>query len=162
MSNLVLFLDVDGVLHPLTREPGQLYRSVPLLEEVLRGYPDIEVVISSDRRIHESLDELRKRFSPDIRPRIIDVNPFADNFTELEDSMFPADLFRHPRQKECLAWLADHRPGGRTWWVAIDDTVDHFHPMQTNIYWVDGTRGLEVSELKQLKDFLALQCSGSP
>jgi len=156
MSGLTLFLDIDGVLHPLRREPGLLYRSVPILEEALRAHPQIEVVISSDRRIHESLGELRKPFSLDIRSRIIDVNPFADDFTELEESMFPADLLNHPRQMECLTWLEDHRPGSR--WVAIDDTFDHFHPLQANIYFVDGTRGLEVSDLKQFRDFLALYC----
>lgn len=157
MSGLTLFLDIDGVLHPLRREPGLLYRSVPILEEALRAHPQIEVVISSDRRIHESLQELRKPFSLDIRSRIIDVNPFADDFTELEESMFPADLLNHPRHMECLTWMQDHRPEG-TRWVALDDTFDHFHPLQSNIYWVHGTRGLEVSDLKQLRDFLARYC----
>lgn len=154
MSGLTLFLDIDGVLHPLRREPGLLYRSVPILEEALRAHPQIEVVISSDRRIHESLQELRKPFSPDIRSRIIDVNPFADDFTEHEESMFPADFLNHPRQLECLTWMEDHRPEG-TQWAAIDDTFDHFHPLQSNIYWVEGATGLEMSDLRQLQDFLA-------
>ena len=154
MSGLTLFLDIDGVLHPLRREPGLLYRSVPILEEALRAHPQIEVVISSDRRIHESLDELRKPFSLDIRSRIVDVNPFADDFTEHEERMFPADLLNHPRQLECLAWMEDHRPEG-THWAAIDDTFDHFHPLQSNIYWVEGATGLEMSDLRQLQDFLA-------
>lgn len=154
MSDLILFLDVDGVLHPLRREPGLLYRSVPILEEALRTHPRIEVVISSDRRIHESLNELRKPFSLDIRSRIIDVNPFADDFTELKESMFPADLLNHPRQLECLTWMQDHRPES-TRWVAVDDTFDHFHPLQSNIYWVEGATGLEMSDLRQLQDFLA-------
>ena len=154
MNDLILFLDVDGVLHPLGRQPGLLYRSVPIFEEALRAHPQIEVVISSDRRIHESLDELRKPFSLDIRSRIIDVNPFADDFTELEESRFPADLLKHPRQMECLAWLANRRPGEDTQWVAIDDTAAHFHPLQPNIYWVEGATGLEMSDLRQLQDFL--------
>lgn len=157
MTDLILFLDLDGVLHPLRREPGLLYRSAPILEEALRAHPQIEVVISSDRRIHESLDELRKPFSLDIRSRIIDVNPFAADFTELEETMFPADLLNHPRQLECLTWMEDHRPKG-TRWVAIDDTFDHFHPLQTNIYFVEGATGLEMSELSQLRDFLAKYC----
>lgn len=157
MSGLVLFLDFDGVLHPLRREPRLLYRSVPIVEEALRVHPKIEVMISSDRRIHESLDELRRPFSQDIRSRIIDVNPFADNFTELKESMFPADLLNHPRHMECLTWMEDHRPEG-TRWVAIDDTFDHFHPLQTNIYLVEGATGLEMSELRPLQDFLAKHC----
>ena len=158
MSNLILFLDIDGVLHPWRREPRLLYRSVPIFEEALRAHPNIEVVISSDRRIHESLDDLRKPFSRDIRARIIDINPFFDDFTELEESMFPASLRPHPRQMECLTWLVNHRPGGRTSWVAIDDTFDHFHPLQTNIYWVEGGTGLETSDLDRLREFLSNAC----
>jgi len=56
---------------------------------------------------------------------------------------------------ECLAWLANRRPGEDTQWVAIDDTAGHFHPLQTNIYWVEGATGLEMSDLRQLQDFLA-------
>ncbi|WP_411881255.1 HAD domain-containing protein [Polaromonas sp. YR568] len=155
MGDLILFLDIDGVLHPWHREPRLLYRSVPIFEEALRAHPNIEIVISSDRRIHESLEDLRKPFSRDIQARIIDVNPFFDGFTELEKSLFPSDLLNHPRQLECLAWLATHRPGDDSSWVAIDDTFDHFHPLQSNIYWVEGTTGLESSELDQLRDFLA-------
>ena len=51
MRDLILFLDIDGVLHPWSREPRLLYRSVPIFEEALRAHPEIEVVISSDRRI---------------------------------------------------------------------------------------------------------------
>lgn len=69
--------------------------------------------------------------------------------------MFPAPLLQHPRHLECLTWLANHRPGDRTSWVAIDDTFEHFHPLQTNIYWVEGTTGLEMTELDQLREFLA-------
>ena len=155
MSGLILFLDIDGVLHPWRREPELLYRSVPIFEEALRAHPKIEVVISSDRRIHESLDDLRKPFSRDIRTRIVDINPFFDDLSVFEESMIPETLLQHRRQVECLTWLANHRPGDRTSWVAIDDTFEHFHPLQTNIYWVEGTTGLEVSELDQLREFLA-------
>ncbi|MDP3797368.1 MAG: HAD domain-containing protein [Polaromonas sp.] len=51
MSGLILFLDIDGVLHPWRREPEVIYRSVRIFEEALRAHLEIEVVISSDRRI---------------------------------------------------------------------------------------------------------------
>lgn len=161
MSGLILFLDIDGVLHPWHREPRLLYRSVPIFEEVLRAHPKVEIVISSDRRIHESLDNLRKPFSRDIQARIIDVNPFFDDFTEIEKGQLAADLLKHPRQLECLAWLATHRLGDNSPWVAIDDTFDHFHPLLTNIYWVEGTTGLEACELDQLRNFIAGNAYGN-
>lgn len=134
MSDSILFLDIDGVLHPWRCDSGLFYRAVPVFENALRANPDIDVVISSDRRIHESLDDLRKHFSPDIKARIIDVNPFFSELTELESVLIPEILLPHERHVECLTWLDKNRSGGRASWVAIEDTFDHFHPLQPNIF----------------------------
>jgi hypothetical protein len=62
---LILFLDVDGVLHPEgpSREPK--FCRLPLLEEWLRGRPGVEVVISSSWREVHPFEELVSFFAED-------------------------------------------------------------------------------------------------
>ena len=66
-----VFLDFDGVTHPWSQ--AEDFRCLPVLEAVLRDYPETRVVISSDWRTLFSLPKLVARFSEDIRPRVIDV-----------------------------------------------------------------------------------------
>ncbi len=75
---MILFLDIDGVLHPLP-DPGQSgaeqFTRLDLLEEVLRQLPHVDVVISSSWRELHPLDDIRTYFSPDVQARIVDVTP---------------------------------------------------------------------------------------
>ena len=75
---MILFLDIDGVLHPDPPQPDQRLRSLPRLVEILRDHPQVEVVISSLWREKLSLDQLRDLFPADLRERIIDVTPIAE------------------------------------------------------------------------------------
>ena len=43
---MILFLDIDGVLHPDPPQPDQRLRALPRLVEILRDLPQVEVVIS--------------------------------------------------------------------------------------------------------------------
>lgn len=49
----LLFLDIDGVLHPVDRAEG-VFSCKPLFEVTMRDFPDIEIVISSSWRIDHS------------------------------------------------------------------------------------------------------------
>lgn len=92
MASLIhLFLDVDGVLHPIKRRffgsdaPGmEVFMSVrteivgpplsrlPIFEETVRPYlGQLELVVISDWRLHErSIEVLRSAMSPDFRDRL--------------------------------------------------------------------------------------------
>lgn len=65
---MFLFLDFDGVLHP---EPlygdGELFCRLPLLEALLREFPEVSIVVSSTWRDTRTVEELRKLFSADTR-----------------------------------------------------------------------------------------------
>ncbi len=107
---MILFLDIDGVLHPDPPQPDQRLRSLPRLISVLRDFTQVEVVISSLWREHLSLDQLRELFPIELRERIIGVTPIAERI----DGWLPAR-----REGEILEWL---QASGRIDepWFALD------------------------------------------
>ncbi|GAD61336.1 HAD domain-containing protein [Aquipseudomonas alcaligenes] len=113
---MILFLDIDGVLHPDPPQPDQRLRSLPRLVEVLRDHPQLVVVISSLWREKLTLDQLRELFPADMRERIIDVTPIAERI----DGWLPAR-----REGEILDWLEASGRAGEPW-LAIDDQVWQF------------------------------------
>lgn len=101
---MILFLDIDGVLHPDPPQPDQRLRSLPCLIAVLRDFPLVEVVISSLWREHLLLDQLRYLFPADLRERIIGVTPIAERI----DGWLPAR-----REGEILEFRQDRRTMAR-------------------------------------------------
>ena len=71
MSNKVLFLDFDGVLHPTTHG-SKLLSQLPLLESAIESH-DCALVISSSWRFHMKMDDLKKHFSLPVRNKIVGV-----------------------------------------------------------------------------------------
>lgn len=112
----ILFLDFDGVLHPVGGVPmKQRLARLPLLEALLRepAQREVGIVISSTWRIVYTMAQLRSRFAPDMRERVLDRTP------QLESAGAP-----HARHAEIGAWLARH-PDVRHW-IAVDDDVRGF------------------------------------
>ena len=78
---MILFLDFDGVLHPLFTRPelppeeSRPFCYLPRFATVLRDYPSVEVVISSTWRITRDLEQLREPFPHVLRPRVIGTTP---------------------------------------------------------------------------------------
>jgi hypothetical protein len=146
---MILFLDFDGVLHPFPTigrsGEADLFRSLHLLEDVLRQVPDIEVVISSSWREGHSFDELRGYFSEDLRERIVGTTPLPGEDIELA----PADLVDFPRHTQCVAWLVRRRPAG-TRWLAIDDNAEDFAPGCPQLLLLDGSVGLTCDSAAKL------------
>ncbi len=141
---MILFLDFDGVLHP---EPcyadAQLFCRLPLLENLLRGFPDVDVVISSTWRETRTIDELRARFSADIGRRIIGVTPKWLDLPEL------FEIIGYQRHTEVEGWI---RQSGKPWekWVALDDKPWLFKPFLSNLVVCDTAIGLNDSVLTDL------------
>ncbi|MDB5823099.1 MAG: hypothetical protein JWR21_1803 [Herminiimonas sp.] len=110
---MVLFLDFDGVLHPVDRRHGLLSCRAHF-ERVMRDYASVHIVVSSDWRRDFPLARLRSYFSDNVGRRIVGVTP---------DFVIPGfDLdYRYVREREIESWLAD---AGRQdeGWIALDDT----------------------------------------
>lgn len=133
----LLFLDIDGVLHPVDRAAG-VFSSKPLFEEAMREFPHIEIVISSSWRVDHTLDQLRGFFSSDIANRIIGVTP------DFNIPGFDLD-YRYLRQKVIEAWLKTNgRQDAR--WIALDDTDWMFRKDCRQLMLVDGKVGFASVE----------------
>ena len=74
-STLPLFMDFDGVTHPEPCFKDTMFCQLPFIEEVIREFQPVEIVISSSWREHYSLCELQDMFSPDIGRRIVGMTP---------------------------------------------------------------------------------------
>lgn len=120
---MILFLDIDGVLHPLVpryrngvrmggwADPACTLCHLPRFESIMRDYPEVRIVISSNWRITRTLEKLRSYFSADIRPRIIDTT-----------LVFSAS---YERQREILDWRKARDSSEP--FCALDDAVHEFN-----------------------------------
>lgn len=104
MSRL-LFLDFDGVLRSTTSDPSRL---------------EAHCV----HAFENSVSELRRHFSPDIRERIFGVTPDVNEWEQ------------HARFEEIKAFLQVNR-FQETPWVAVDDQPDLF-PRAAPVLIVEG------------------------
>jgi hypothetical protein len=141
---LVLFLDFDGVTHPVGCEVDRLFVKLPLIQDVLREFKAWKIVISSSWRVLHPLDEMREYFAADMRERVVGVTPqHPISRTGGSSVLSPG----YERQWECetwlrrkAAWLPQHRRVDAPW-VAIDDMDHWFRPGCGNLLRTNGNTG---------------------
>lgn len=141
---MILFLDIDGVLHedPATAERAFCRRH--LLWEFLLRAPAVSVVISSDWRLRHSLDELADLIlagcdNPSLRERFVGVTPFL-----------PAQKCEYRgREAECLLWLKNAGKEDELW-IALDDVHGNFGYGLANVVIVDHKIGLADADVNRL------------
>jgi hypothetical protein len=142
-SSDLLFLDVDGVLHPVGADysfSSRFFSHLPLLEELLREFKSVDVIISSDWRRAESIEQLQRYFSADIRHRIIGATPQID----------PNVVVHHRRQLEIQAWL-DGNGHSKAEWVALDDWPSSFEPGFERVVLTDPQRAFDQDSFQELR-----------
>lgn len=146
MSRRVLFLDVDGVLHP-GREPGELGPSdhymrvgplgwVRFLATELKVHPDVEIVVHSSWREVYSLEELQEMLA-EFGERRIDVTPPG------------------PRCESIVAWLQVHGEDVR--FLVLDDEPGEFvdPAVRAGLVVCDRNRGVsEAGVLQRVRGWL--------
>jgi hypothetical protein len=138
----VLFLDFDGVLHSVAPLSKQFTR-LPLMEDWLRAHPAVDVVISSSWRLEFDLETLRKLFSVDLQPRVIDVTP---------------DLCRWGdghRGEEVLAWLHASGCVDRPWRAVDDKECWYDLPLQDRLILCNEHHGLSSPQIEKLDAWAA-------
>lgn len=139
---MILFLDFDGVLHPFSpsnRAGAKDFRNLPELETLLRAYSEVEIVITSTRRLTTVLIGLQKRFSPDIAPRVIGTTP----------SLPMLNLETGQRQAEIDAWLKQHQREHEPW-VALDDRADLFRAGAPLVLCCNGLGADQIKALETI------------
>lgn len=140
-THIILFLDFDGVLHPVNGNEGVFCR-LPLLWEILDAIPNAAVVFSTSWREKYSIEEMiefvtgGEEASP-LRPRFIGRNPVS---AHRPDRCLPFQ-----RERECRLWLNQNGYFGARW-MAIDDTSEEFSATG-NVYSVDSTTGLTSKDV---------------
>lgn len=135
---MIIFLDFDGVLHPfLVRSSTDAFCYLPRLENVLREFPTVQIVITSTQRETVPLALLVGWFAPDIAARIVGTTPIVDirNAGDVASS----------RHREILTYLNDSGAD----WLALDDDASLFSPGCAELVLCDdGFRDAEERALR--------------
>ena len=142
-----LFLDFDGVLHPLfprtdrTHEENQHFEGCSRLANVLdRVAPRIKIVVSSTWRYRRSIEELKALLGP-LGGRVVGSTPILN--------------LQHEgvRELEAQQWLEQYtrnhsRPVVR--WFAMDDVLSIWTSHNKVLVTNDGFRTAEANALSQM------------
>lgn len=137
---MLLFLDFDGVLHPrATKNP---FVHIPRIQEVLRDFPTLRVVISSSWREGMPPAEIQKLFSEDLRDRIIGATPMVD-------FKYPPGPVGH-REEEIRIFMAQIEYREEKW-LALDDEAPFFTPGCPNLILCNSLTGLDDEVERRLR-----------
>ena len=140
MRKNILFLDFDGVLHPTSATPEELFtKSNELMKCLLPFCHDCKIIISSSWRLHYSINELRELISPEL-DEMIDGKT-GDPF-----------IGQWPRYNEIKEYLKLHSPFAN--WRALDDSFLEFPPDCPELIKCNPNTGLSNNELLQLQRWL--------
>ena len=126
---LLLFLDIDGVLHPHQRGT---FEFVDNFQRLLDIFPEASVVISSSWRLSHDLVELQRCFDEPYRHRVIGVTPSsADGDRETEVLMY---LQQNPAEV----------------YLAVDDDRRLFKTQPAWLHVVPASEGLNTQQITLL------------
>lgn len=135
---MILFLDFDGVLHPVGGK-AEMFCRLPLLWRLLRLCPELQVVFSTSwretYRFDYLIDFVTSNGGEDLIHRFVGSTPVPE---VAEDN--PVN-----RLQECQAWLQEHNHLASAW-LAIDDNDEWFYG-SPNLYWIDPSTGLQEKDL---------------
>lgn len=143
IRNVLIFLDFDGVLHPvcprddLPAAESQAFCYLPRLAQVLQDFPEIEIVITSTWRLHLNLDQLREMFPIELRGKIVGMTAGL-----VDDERFGG------REFEAMVWRYMHRPGAQ--WIALDDLTTAWPTTERLVLCFDGFRDAEEARMRTL------------
>ena len=145
MRRVTLFLDFDGVTHPLHCHESKHFCWLSGIEDGLRHVPSTEVVVSSTWRIQYPLVALRARFSADVAERVVGMTPHQVSLDAV-----PARFLGFPRHAECIAWMRANRQSHDVW-LAIDDRPYLFEPFFSGVVVTDSRSGATGDALEKLR-----------
>lgn len=136
-TTMIIFLDIDGVLHPKYIGAKYFCRT-ELLWKILRAAPHVQVVFSSSWRVIYRYDELVEFVTcdggEDLAHRFIGQTPSIKVKSDCD-----------ARDLEIQNWLDTSKHTGH--WLALDDMPELFHGGHPNLYLVNGATGLSEADV---------------
>jgi hypothetical protein len=139
MGMQLLFLDFDGVLHPVRSSKADHFCRRENFESVIREFPAVRIVITSTWRQVYTLGQIRAMFSEDVGARIIGMT------AEWEDGDDHYVRFREIREFLRTRSLTGAR------WIALDDSGLDFPDSCTNLHVCDSEQGLDAEAAEGLR-----------
>jgi len=159
-ADLILYLDLDGVLHheavlwhpnrgiymsPYEAVGHTLFEWLPFLEEELAPYPSAALVLSSSWCVRPGYAKTLERLPAQLRARFI-----GGTYHKRVHGTDPWTLASFQSTPRGMQILADARRRKPRHWIAIDDDVEDW-PSQAldNLVACEGTTGLSSSEVRR-------------
>lgn len=144
MQSKILFLDFDGVLHPLGASKQNLFTRSSYLEDSCANYP-CEIVITSNWRITNTIDEMILRLPLSIRSKVRGATGV------LQEK-------KHKRFQEIKNYLEVNKLYDVSW-VALDDSYWEFPNSCSNLIRCNPNVGLAKTEQVKIVDWLGSKSS---
>lgn len=125
---MILFLDFDGVLHPdsaylvngrpVLRDDGSLFMWSPLLNDVLKEFSHVEIVLSTSWVRELGFSRARRYLPAYLQNRVIGATWHSQMAADFEYSQFWNASTRYQQIRRYV-----HRAALKNW-IAIDDDGD--------------------------------------
>lgn len=141
INEILIFLDIDGVLHPHEHYRQAYFSCLPRLEALLHAYPGVKIVVTSSWRESFDLHELRRFFSTEMAPRVIGLTPCIDD----------GKPFR--RYREIQQFLAQDGVLEIPW-LALDDMAFHYPMPCQQLILCNLRTGFSEEEERQMRRLL--------
>lgn len=148
MTSPVLYLDFDGVLHheevwcstklgifiPQHLAPGRtLFEWMPRLQEVLNGFPNVQIVLSTSWVHERPFSFAKKQLTAGLQVRVVGATFHNRHHRKHE-------FLATPRGYQIAEDVQRRKPSS---WVALDDDAEGWPPWSVeNLVRCDGQRGL--------------------
>jgi len=146
---MIVFLGLHGVLYEnkITDLFGvKGYWRFTRFENVMRDFPDVDIVMIMDKREHLTLQQFRTWFTVDIASRIIGCTAITPDIGK--------NLFAQ-RECEILDWLKTHERASEQW-VAVDNAIWHFTPPRNYLIACKGDVGFVAGVATELRQRLTI------
>jgi predicted NAD/FAD-dependent oxidoreductase len=131
-NKILLFLDIDGVTHPVSGSPIFLPECMSALQLAIEQF-NVELVISSSWRESKTILELEELLKP-LNKNIQGVTPVIDDpFLKFVRYHEVKEYLKNTNQQD-IAWLA------------LDDSKG-FYPNDAPVYWVDSKSGFTREDI---------------
>lgn len=138
---MILFLDFDGVLHAELGDQDTVLCRVDLIWQILRTFPNVNVVFSTSWREVYPFDELLNFVTygggEDLAHRFIGSTPILD-----DEGIYGR------RDIEIERWVAANNYTGP--WIALDDMETLFNGGNNNLHLVNPDTGLTDEDVSDI------------